>query len=163
MVRGESIAAAPGGEMEQILLKDLDEVDLLLTELEISQGNGNLIICVVASPAYREKVIEAINSRFPAQIRSVEKGDDLIYDLRTMQPEKGEILIWTLPETLSEDILNALNSFRELFYDTGVPNLVFMTPAAFDRVFWKAPDFWRYRGGISYFRRSGARSGLSGS
>jgi tetratricopeptide (TPR) repeat protein len=43
--------------------------------------------------------------------------------------------------------LNALNNFRELFYDAGVPSLIFMTPAELDDVIWKAPDFWRYRGG----------------
>jgi tetratricopeptide (TPR) repeat protein len=133
--------------MEQISLKDIDEVDLLLTELEISQGKGNLILCIVASPAYRERVIEVIKERFPARIQPVETGDNLISDLRSIQPKEGEILIWTLPETLSKDILDALNNFRELFYDAGVPSLIFMTPVGLDDVIWKAPDFWRYRGG----------------
>ncbi len=53
--------------MEQISLKDLDEVDLLLTELEISQGKGNLILCIVASPAYRERVIEVIKKTISRQ------------------------------------------------------------------------------------------------
>ncbi|HPM27528.1 MAG TPA: tetratricopeptide repeat protein, partial [Methanothrix sp.] len=48
---------------------------------------------------------------------------------------------------LSPDILDALNNFRELFYDAGVPSLVFITPAGIDEIIWKAPDFWRYRGG----------------
>ena len=52
MVRGRSHAPSTGGEMEPLSLGDLDEVDLLLTELEISQGKGNLILCTVASPAY---------------------------------------------------------------------------------------------------------------
>jgi len=138
--------------MEQISLKDVDEVDLLLTELEASQGNGNLILCVVASPAYRDKIIEAIKSRFSARIQAVEKGNDLIFDLKGIHPKKDEVLVWTLPDTLSEDILNALNNFRELFYAARVPNAVFMTPAAFDDVFWKAPDFWRYRGGYHIFK-----------
>ncbi|HNX40391.1 MAG TPA: hypothetical protein PKK11_07375, partial [Methanothrix sp.] len=81
-MRSKSIAASPGGEMEQISLKDLDEVDILLTELEVSQGHGNLILCFVASPAYRDRIVEAIKSRFPVQIQAVEKGDDLIHDLR---------------------------------------------------------------------------------
>jgi len=92
--------------MEQISLKDLDEVDILLTELEVSQGHGNLILCFVASPAYRDRIVEAIKSRFPVQIQAVEKGDDLIHDLREI----------------------------------------------FDDVFWKAPDFWRYRGGYHGFK-----------
>jgi len=134
-------------EMESISQEDLDEVDLLLTELEISQGRRNLVLCIVASPAYREKVIEVIKARFPCRVQAVEKGDNLIFDLRNAQAKKEEILIWTLPETPSNDILDALNNFRELFYDAGVPSLVFMTPAELDDVIWKAPDFWRYRGG----------------
>jgi tetratricopeptide (TPR) repeat protein len=133
--------------MEPISLEDLDEVDLLLTELEISQGRGNLVLCIVASPAYREKVIEVVKARFPTRILPVEKGDNLISDLRNIKLKAEEILIWTLPETLAKDVLDALNNFRELFYDAGVPSLVFMTPAELDDVIWKAPDFWRYRGG----------------
>ena len=133
--------------MEPLSLEDLDEVDLLLTELKISQGKGNLILCTVASPAYREKVIEVIKARFPARILPVENGDLLISDLRSIKPKEEEILIWILPETLAKDVLDALNNFRELFYDAGVPSLIFMTPAALDDVIWKAPDFWRYRGG----------------
>ena len=132
--------------METVALEDLDEVDLMLTELEISQGKGNLILCTVASPAYRDRVIEAIKRRFPVQVMAVENGDALIWDLRSIKPDE-KTLIWTLPETLSQDILDALNNFRELFYDSGVPSLVFMTPSALDEVIWKAPDFWRYRGG----------------
>ena len=133
--------------MDPISLKDLDEVDLLLTELEISQGRGNLVLCVVASPAYREKVIEAVKARFSARILPVETGDSLISDLRNTKPKDEEILIWILPETLAQDVLDALNNFRELFYDAGVPSLIFITPAELDDVIWKAPDFWRYRGG----------------
>jgi tetratricopeptide (TPR) repeat protein len=147
VVRGKRHVASTGGEMESISLEDLDEVDLLLTELEISQGKRNLIFCIVASPAYREKVIEVINARFPTRVQKVETGDNLISDLRNVKPKDEEILIWMLPETLSNDILDALNNFRELFYDAGVPSLVFMTPAGLDDVIWKAPDFWRYRGG----------------
>lgn len=133
--------------MDSISLGDLDEVDLLLTELGISQGRRNLILCIVAFPAYRGRIIEAIKARFPCRVKAVETGDELISDLRSVKPNAEEILIWTLPETLNDDILNALNNFRELFYDAGVPSLVFMTPAGLDDVIWKAPDFWRYRGG----------------
>jgi tetratricopeptide (TPR) repeat protein len=133
--------------MDKISLEDLDEVDLLLTELEISKGRGNLVLCIIASRAYREKVIEAVKTRFPTRILPVEKGDNLILDLRNIKPKAEEILIWTLPEMLAQDVLDALNNFRELFYDAGVPSLVFMTPAGLDDVIWKAPDFWRYRGG----------------
>ena len=147
MVRGKCHAASTGGEMEPISLEDLDEVDLLLTELEISQGKRNLILCVVASPAYREKVIEVIKARFSTRIPPVENGRQSYLGSQKYQAKSEEILIWTLPETLAQDVLDALNNFRELFYDAGVPSLVFMTPAGLDDVIWKAPDFWRYRGG----------------
>ncbi len=144
--------------METVALEDLDEVDLLLTELEISQGKGNLILCTVASPAYQDHVIEAIARRFPVRVMAVESGDALISDLRSIKPDEKEVLIWTLPEKLSKDILDALNNFRELFYDNGVPSLVLMTPSALDEVIWKAPDFWRYRGG--YHILNGSERGL---
>ena len=140
--------------MEPFFLEDLDEVDLILTELEISQGKGKLILCTVASPAYRDRVIQAIKRRFPIRVMAIENGDKLIYDLRSLKPDDKEVLIWTLPEMLSKDILDALNNFRELFYDNGVPSLVFMTPSALDEVIWKAPDFWRYRGGYHILKGS---------
>jgi tetratricopeptide (TPR) repeat protein len=148
MVRGRSATAPAGGELDQFSLRDLDEIDLLLTELKISQGRGNLILCTVASPAYREKVIRAIKERFSSRIILVEKGDRLISDLRSMRAKGERVLIWVLPETLSKDILDAINNFRELFYEAGVPSLIFLTPAALDDVIWQAPDFWRYRGGF---------------
>ena len=144
--------------MESVPLGDLEEVDLLLTGLEISRGRGNLILCSVASPAYRDKVIAAVAARFSSRVMAVERGDKLISDLRNAKAEKKEVLIWTLPERLSDDILDALNNFRELFYDSGVPNLVFITPAGVDEVIWKAPDFWRYRGG--YHVLKGEAKGL---
>ena len=67
MVRDRPHAASPGGEMEPISLEDLDEVDLLLTELKISQGKGNLILCTVASPAYREKSNRSYKSTISRQ------------------------------------------------------------------------------------------------
>ena len=133
--------------MESVSLGDLEEVDLLLTGLEISRGRGNLILCSVASPAYRDRVIAAVATHFSSRVLAVERGDKLISDLRNAKAEKEEVLIWTLPEKLSEDILDALNNFRELFYNAGVPSLVFITPVGVDEIIWKAPDFWRYRGG----------------
>ena len=138
--------------MEPISLEDLDEVDLLLTGLEISQGKGNLVLCIIASPAYREKVIEVIKARYPTRVLAVETGDKLISDLRNLKAAKKDIIVWVLPDSPSEDILEALNNFRELFYDAGVPSLVFMTPAGLNDVIWKAADFWRYRGGYHVFK-----------
>jgi tetratricopeptide (TPR) repeat protein len=146
--------------MESVSLDDLEEVDLLLTGLEISQGKKNLILCSVASPAYRDRIIAAVAARFPIRVMAVERGDKLISDLRNAKVEKEEILIWTLPERLSADILEALNNFRELFYDAGVPSLVFITPAGVDEIIWKAPDFWRYRGGYHILKGEAKEVGL---
>ena len=146
--------------MESVSVEDLEEVDLLLTGLEISRERGNLILCSVASPAYRDKVIAAVAARFPIRVLSVETGDKLISDLRNAKAEKKEILIWTFPEKLSNDILDALNNFRELFYDAGMPSLVFITPTEVDEVIWKAPDFWRYRGGYHILKGEVKGAGL---
>jgi len=148
MVRSRSIAAPASGEMDQCSLKDLDEIDLLLAELEISQGRGNLILCTVASPAYRDQLILAIGNRFTTKIINIESGDQLISALRRLKDIGERVLIWILPEKLSGDILDALNNFRELFYELKVPNLVFFAPSALDDVILKSPDLWRYRGGF---------------
>jgi tetratricopeptide (TPR) repeat protein len=151
MVRSRSIAAPASGEMDQFSLKDLDEIDLLLAELEISQGRGNLILCSVASPAYRDKLILAIDDRFATKNFFIENGDQLISDLRRLKDAEERVIIWIFPETLSKDILDALNNFRELFYESGVPNLIFLAPSALDDVILTAPDLWRYRGGFHKF------------
>ncbi len=159
MVRSRSAATPASREMDQVALEDLDEIDLLLTELKISQGRGNLILCTIASPAYREKVIRAIKERFSARIIPVDNGDRLISDLRSQRAKEEGVLIWVLPETLNKDILDAINNFRELFYEAGLPSLILFTPAALDDVIMKAPDFWRYRGG--FHRLKGQEGGPS--
>lgn len=65
--------SSPGGEMESVSLEDLEEVDLLLTWAEISRGRGNLILCSVASPAYRDKVIAAVAAHFSSRVLPVER------------------------------------------------------------------------------------------
>ena len=134
--------------MAQISIDDLDEVELMLTELEISKGKGNLVICVVASPAYRAKVIRLIQDRFSTKIMQIEDGDKLIYDLKGEKPESVDVSLWIFPESLPNDIIEALNNFREFFYQAGIPSIVFLSPSALHQVISLAPDFWRYRGGF---------------
>jgi hypothetical protein len=43
--------------MEESLIEDLEEIDTIIAELDISKGKGNLILCVVNSPAYRNSII----------------------------------------------------------------------------------------------------------
>ena len=134
--------------MAQISIDDLDEVELLLTELEISKGKGNLVICVVASPAYRSKIIQLIQDRFSCEIMQIEDGNALIFDLKGKKPESVDVSLWIFPESLPNDIIEALNNFREYFYQAGIPSIVFLSPSALYQVISLAPDFWRYRGGF---------------
>jgi tetratricopeptide (TPR) repeat protein len=159
MVRDKCDAFAIGGKMDPLDLDDLDELEAVLAELRISQKRGNLILCTVASPAYRDKVIRFIKDKFSSIIVSVEEGDQLISALKSIQPKAEEVLIWIMPEALNNDILQALNNFRELFYKTGIPSLIFLTPAGLDQVISDARDFWRYRGG--YHELKGTEKGIS--
>ncbi len=134
--------------MDPLSIEDQDEVDLLLMEIEISQGRGNLVICTVKSPSYRERIVQLLGDRFTTKLLSVKEGDLLIAALRWTDIEGVEVLIWELPERLYTSLIDALNNFRELFYDRGIPSLVFLTPSALDVVIREAPDFWRYRGGF---------------
>jgi tetratricopeptide (TPR) repeat protein len=136
-------------------IKDLEEIESILTELRLSKGKGNLILCTVISPAYRGMVIQVIKKRFSSKVLSIEYGDQLISTLRKEistlkeeEPNESQVLVWILPETLDAGLLEALNNFRELFYATKNPNLLFLTPSALEQVIKQAPDFWRYRGGF---------------
>ena len=77
------------------------------------------------------------------------------------RPKEEEILVWILPEMLGQDILDALNNFRELFYDAGVPSLIFMTPAALDDVIWKATRLLEVQRRIPHPERRRSWAGLS--
>lgn len=148
MVRDRPDIATSSGEVESLLLEDLDEIEVILSELKLSRGRGNLIICIVSSPAYREKVIQFLCNRFSSRVLQVNEGNQLISALKELKLDDEAILIWTFPEKLNKDILEALNNFRELFYRIGIPSLLFLTPAALDQVIRHAPDLWRYRGGF---------------
>ena len=147
-MRDKSIAKTPGRGMEQVPVEDEEELDSLLLEIEISLGNGTLIICTVRSFAYRKIIVGILEERFSAKIMRVDEGDQLISDLRWTDIEGVDLLVWDLPERLDQSLIDALNNFRELFYDRGIPSLVFLTPSALDLVIREAPDFWRYRGGF---------------
>ena len=148
MVRNKSLISASGGEVESLFLEDLDEVEAISDELRVSQGRGNIILCSVSSPAYRERVLQILSSRFTARVLRIDGGNQLVAALKDQSTKDAEILVWVLPESLSEDLLDALNNFRELFYKKEVPSILFLTPGALDDVIRLAPDFWRYRGGF---------------
>jgi len=146
VVRYKPIIDAVGGEMEESLIEDVEEIDTIIAELEISKGRGNLILCVVNSPAYRDRIIQTLQGRFLSEVIYVENGEEIISVLKERDFHGVDILIWVMPEEPTEDLLNALNNFRELFYEVKIPNLMFYNQAFSESVIRKAPDFWRYRG-----------------
>jgi tetratricopeptide (TPR) repeat protein len=158
-VRRESAPSTTGGEMEESGIEDVEEIDTIIAELEISKGKGNLILCVVNSPAYRDRISQALQRRFISKIIYVEKGDQIISILKNRAFDSAEILIWVMPEEPTEDLLNTLNNFRELFYDAKMPSLMFYNQAFSESVIRKAPDFWRYRG--NYYELKGVEGGIA--
>ena len=137
-------------------LEDIEEIDTIIAELEISKDKGNLILCVVNSPAYRERVIQSLRNRFASKVIPVETGEQIIQTLKNREFEGAEILIWVMPEEPTENLLNTLNNFRELFYESKIPNLIFYNQAFSESVIQKAPDFWRYRGNYYELKETGA-------
>ena len=157
MVRRGPVAFAIGGEMEEIGIDDVEEIDTIIAELEISKGKGNLILCVVNAPVYRDQIIRVLEDRFTSKVIVVELGEDIIQTLKGGDFGEVEILIWSMPEKLTEGLADTLNNFRELFYDARIPNLVFLSQSVLDDVIRRAPDFWRYRG--NYYELKGTERG----
>ncbi|MDF0593169.1 tetratricopeptide repeat protein [Methanotrichaceae archaeon M04Ac] len=145
--------------LEEARAEDLEEIDTIIAELEVSGGRGNLILCVVNAPAYRDGIIRALSGRFKAKVIPVEEGEDVIKILKSGDFGGAEVLIWTMPEKLTDELADALNNFRELFYDAGVPSLVFSSQSFLDDVIRIAPDFWRYRG--NYYELKGQDQGFA--
>jgi hypothetical protein len=116
-VRYKSVTEAAGGEMEETVIEDVEEIGTIITELEISKGKGNLILCVINSPAYRAKIIQILRGRFASKVVHTEKGEEIIRILKKHDFDGAEILIWVMPEEPTEDLLDTLNNFRELFYE----------------------------------------------
>ena len=145
--------------LEEARAEDLEEIDTIIAELEVSKGKGNLILCVVNAPAYRDGIIRALSRRFRSKVIPVEEGEDVIQNLKSGDFGGAEVLIWTMPQKLTEDLADALNNFRELFYDAGIPSLFFLSQSFLDDVIRRAPDFWRYRG--NYHELKGLDRGLA--
>ena len=145
--------------MEESVIDDLEEIDTIIAELEISKGKGNLILCVVNSPAYRDRIIQMVRRRFASKVILAEKGEQIIRNLKEPDFGGADILIWVMPEEPTEDLLNTLNNFRELFYEVKIPNIMFYNLAFSESVIRKAPDFWRYRG--NYYELKEAERGMA--
>ncbi len=82
----------------------------------------------------------------------VKKGEQIIDILKRKDFGGSDVLIWVMPEEPNDDLLNTLNNFRELFYESKIPNLMFYNQAFSESVIRKAPDFWRYRGNYYEFK-----------
>ena len=158
-MRYKSVIDAAGGEMEESVIDDLEEIDTIIAELDISKGKGNLILCVVNSPAYRDRIIQMVRRRFASKVIPAENGEQIIRILKEHDFGGAEILIWVMPEEPTEDLLNTLNNFRELFYEVKIPNILFYNQAFSESVIRKAPDFWRYRG--NYYELEEAERGMA--
>jgi len=158
-VRYKSTAFTVSGEMEESVIEDVEEIDTIIAELEISKGKGNLILCVVNSPAYRERIIQTLSRRFLSEVIYVETGEQIIHNLKVRDFHGADVLIWVMPEEPTENLLNTLNNFRELFYEAKIPNLMFYNRAFSESVIRKAPDFWRYRG--NYYEFEEAERGMA--
>jgi tetratricopeptide (TPR) repeat protein len=159
MVRYKSVTDAAGREMEESVIEDVEEIDTIIAELEISKGKRNLILCVVNSPAYRNSIILTLRGRFLSKVIYVEKGEQIIRFLKEPDLDGADILIWVMPEEPTEDLLDTLNNFRELFYEVKIPNILFYNLAFSESVIRKAPDFWRYRG--NYYELEEAERGMA--
>ena len=158
-MRYKPIIDAVGREMEESLMEGVDEIDTIIAELEISKGTGNLILCVVNSPAYRDRMLQTLRGRFLSKVIHVENGEQIIRNLKERNFKGADILIWVMPEEPTEDLLNALNNFRELFYEAKIPTLVFYNLVFSESVISSAPDFWRYRG--NYYELEEAERGMA--
>ncbi len=86
-MRYKSFIDAIGGEMEEGLTEDVEEIDTLIAELEISKGGGkgNLILCVVNPPAYRDRIIQTLSRRFVTKVIHVENGEQIIQTFKALE------------------------------------------------------------------------------
>ena len=86
-MRYKSFIDAIGGEMEEGLTEDVEEIDTLIAELEISKGSskGNLILYVVNPPAYRDRIIQTLSRRFVTKVIHVENGEQIIQTFKALE------------------------------------------------------------------------------
>ncbi len=140
MVRGQPVAnSSSEGRI-------VEEIEALIDELELLKGEGSVVLVIVNSRDVKEKLINKIVERFNANVVEVKRGQEIIDMLK--KGENFEVLILILPDELTEDILNALNNYRELFYRCGFPSVVICNLDTLNKIINYAPDFWRYRGSV---------------
>ncbi|PKP52336.1 MAG: hypothetical protein CVT90_02690, partial [Candidatus Altiarchaeales archaeon HGW-Altiarchaeales-3] len=130
--------------------KDLNTLSI---EIGVSKGRGNIIICKVNSPYFREEILNFLSKQYTYEKIEVKEGEGnaLIKRLRQKKVSEKDALIWIMPENLSIDIEGALNNYRELFYEYPIPSIIFCNDLFLTDLIIRAPDFWRYRGNFYLF------------
>ena len=141
MVRGQSVTDS-NSEVRRIF----EEIDALIDELELLRGEGSVILAVVNSKDVKDKLVDKILERFNAKVVEVKNGQEIIDTLK--RGGNFEVLILILPDDVTNDILNALNNYRELFYRCKFSSVVICNLDALRKIITNAPDFWRYRSSI---------------
>jgi len=129
------------------------DMNTLSIEVGVSKGRGNIIIIRVNSPYFRNEILNFLSKRFTYETIGVNEGEgnEIIKKLRQKETKK-DALIWIMPENMSTDIENALNNYRELFYEYPAPSIIFCNELFLQGIIMKAPDFWRYRGNFYIFK-----------
>ncbi len=150
MVRSESTSPSTDKVVQREGI--LSELVSLAKEIEISQGRGNLILLVVNEPSLRGLAEDFIRNRFESKKVIISKGEQI----SRLRREKGiDVCLVQLPESVGPPLLNALNYRREVFYETGFPNVIICNEGVLNAIVREAPDFWRYK--ASYHILQGVR------
>lgn len=109
---------------------DMEEIDTIIAELEVSKGRGNLILCVVNAPAYRDGIIRALSRRFRSKVIPVEEGEDVIQSLNMFRDlgDNGGVAISLAQSAALEEkegnLRRALDQIRKaktMFLEMGNP------------------------------------------
>jgi predicted phosphodiesterase len=148
MVRRKSHFDATIDSMENASISMKDDLNNLLTELDLSLGKGNIIICSVSSLAYRDCVIQYLRNILNIKILSLNIKDELIDHIRVQKLRGDEVLVWLISEYPSNELFDDINNFWNLLYKLKVPSLFFFPQKIIKKILIVAPDFWNYRSGF---------------
>jgi len=135
--------------------KGIDEKELnkLVKEIELINGDGGIIV-VFSNFNVADEIVDHIAGHNKTVKRvKVENGDDVARYLRDCRSFDEDVIVWTFPESPREDILKALNVFRERFIECRKPNVLVFTLGYRIELQKRAPDFWRYKNNVYEFIR----------
>ena len=135
--------------------ESIDEKELrkLVKEIELINGDGGIIV-VFSNFNVADEIAERITGHNKTVKRiKVENGDDVARYLKDCTSFDEDVIVWTFPESPREDILKALNIFRERFIECKKPNVLVFTLGYHTELQKRAPDFWRYKNNVYEFIR----------